>query len=182
MSELKTIKSEHLYKGRAVNLRVDTVELPSGRRTTREIVEHGDSVAIVPIDTDGSVLLVRQFREAVERELLEIPAGGIDPGEEPGESAQRELREETGYLAERMEYLGGFYSSPGFSTEYLYLFLATELRPGPLSAPDGEVIELVRIPLDSVLGLIARGEICDSKSIAGLMRVIMEHRWGHETA
>jgi len=172
LSVPKILRSERIYRGRALNLRVDTIQMLSGRTTTREVVEHGGSVAIVAIDADDNVLLVRQFREPVGEVLLEIPAGGIDPHEEPDACAQRELREETGYCAERMERLGGFYSSPGFCTEYMHLFLATKLCPSPLVAADTEAIELVRVPLNEVRGLITSGEICDAKTIAGLLLVL----------
>ena len=169
MNEERTLTSKRVYEGRAVNLRVETVEKPNGKKTTREIVEHGDCVAIVAIDADDNVLLVRQFRKAVDRMLLEVPAGGIDPGESPVDCVRRELREETGYLPERVELLGGFYSTPGYCTEYLYLYLASDLSPNPLYAEDTEGIELVRVPLAEIPGLIASGEICDAKSIAGLL-------------
>jgi len=144
------------------------VEIPSGRKTTREIVEHGECVAIVAIDSDGNLLLVNQFRQPVERELLEIPAGGIEPGEDPVAAVSREMQEETGYLPRKVERLGGFYSSPGYCTEYLHLYLATDLVPSQLHAEDTESIRLVRVPLEQVSNLIASGRLCDSKSITGL--------------
>ena len=109
MKKEQLLSSQQIYEGRAVKLRVDTVEKPSGRITTREIVEHGDCVAIVAIDVEDSVLLVRQFRQAVGKDLLEIPAGGINPGESPTEAVRRELQEETGYLPRKVEMLGGFF-------------------------------------------------------------------------
>ena len=154
--------------GRRVNLHLDRVLLPRGRETTREVVEHPDCVAIVAMDAEDNVILVRQFRHAVAQELLEIPAGGIEPGEEPLQSALRELEEEIGYTAGRMERLGGFYSSPGYSTEFLHLFLATELEPGGSRAHEDEIIEVVPIPLKQVHRLITSGELRDAKSIAGL--------------
>jgi ADP-ribose pyrophosphatase len=171
----RTLESKMVYKGSIVNLRVDAVELPGGRRTRREIVEHSDCVAIVALDAGDNVLLVRQFRKPVEQMLLEIPAGGVEPDEEPLACAYRELREETGYLAGKMEHLGGFYTSPGFCTEYMHLFLATELRRGETDMDYDESIELVRIPLSKAVELIASGEICDAKSIAGLLRVILNY-------
>lgn len=150
-------------------LRVDTVELPSGRRSTREVVEHGDSVAIVALDGEGQALLVRQFREAVGRTLLEVPAGGLKPHEDPEQCVVRELQEETGFRPRKVEKLGGFYASPGFCTEFLHLFLATELEPGRLYDEDTESIEVVKAPLASIPRLIADGSIIDSKSIAGLL-------------
>jgi ADP-ribose pyrophosphatase len=174
----KTLSSQLIYEGRAVKLRVDTVEMPGGRKTTREIVEHGDCVAIVPIDADGNVILVSQFRKPVEKELLEIPAGGIEPGEDPVTTVRRELREEIGYLPRKVDRLGGFYSTPGYCTEYLYLYLATDLVPSPLQAEDTENIRLVRMPVSQVLSLITSGTICDAKSIAGLL-TFLEYDKGH---
>jgi ADP-ribose pyrophosphatase len=158
-----------VYQGRVVRLRVDTVRLPGGRKTTREIVEHDDCVAVVALDADGRVLLVKQFRKAVAAELLEIPAGGIDPGESPEAAVRREMQEETGYLPRSIERLGGFYSAPGYATEYLYLYLATDLIPSQLFAEDTEGISLVRVAPEEVTGLINSGSICDAKSIAGLL-------------
>ena len=164
----KTISSQLIYDGQVVKLRVDTVRMPSGRETRREIVEHRDCVAIVAIDVNDNVLLVNQFRKAVEKELLEIPAGGIDPGEDPVTTVHREMQEETGYLPRKVERLGGFYSAPGYCTEYLHLYLATDLTPSQLYAEDTETIKLVRVPISRIPSLIASGSICDAKSIAGL--------------
>jgi len=175
MAEEETLSSKLIYDGRAVRLRVDTVRLPGGRETTREIVEHEDCVAIVAVDGEGNVLLVSQFRKPVEKALLEIPAGGIEPGEGPEDCVRRELREETGFLPRRVERLGGFYSSPGYSSEYLYLYLATDLVSSPLQAEDSESIRLVRVPVGQVHGLITSGSICDAKSIAGLL-FFLEYR------
>jgi ADP-ribose pyrophosphatase len=164
-----------VYEGRAVKLRVDTVRMPGGRETTREIVEHSDCVAIIAVDDKDNILLVEQFRKSVEKELLEIPAGGIEPGEIPEDCVRREMREETGFLPRRLERLGGFYSTPGYCTEYLYLYLATDLVPSPLQAEDSESISLVRVPPAQIPGLIASGAICDAKSIAGLF-AFLEYR------
>ncbi len=165
----KTVSSQLIYDGRAVRLRVDTVQTAGGRETTRDIVEHADCVAVVVIDNDDNVLLVRQFRKPVEKELLEIPAGGIDPGEEPADAVRRELREEIGYFPGKVARIGGFYSTPGYCTEYLYLYLATELSPSQLFAEDTESIEVVRVSIRDIPRLINSGEICDAKTIAGLL-------------
>ena len=165
----KTISSKTIFEGRAVKLRVDTVRMSSGRETTREIVEHSDCVAVVPIDASGNIILVNQFRKPIEKELLEIPAGGIDAGEDPETAVRRELREEIGYFPEKLERLGGFYSAPGFCTEYLHLYLATDLVPSQLYAEDTESISPVRVPISQVRSLINSGRICDAKSIAGLL-------------
>ncbi len=169
MASEKTLSSRLIYDGRAVRLRVDTVRTASGRETTSEIVEHSDCVAVVAVDADGNVLLVSQFRKPAEKELLEIPAGGIEPGEDPIDCVRRELREETGFLPGKIERLGGFYSAPGYCTEYLYLYLATDLTPSPLHAEDTESIRLVPVPVSQIPALIASGSICDAKSIAGLL-------------
>ena len=165
----ETLFSQSIYSGRVVKLRVDTVRLPSGRQTKREVVEHSDCVAIVAVDAGDNVLLVKQFRKPVETELLEIPAGCIEPGEDPAVTVRRELREETGYLPKSIERIGGFYSTPGYCTEYLHLYLATDLIPDRLYAEDTESIELVPMPLSQIPKLIASGSICDAKSIAGLL-------------
>ncbi len=169
MAEGKTLSSQLIYEGRAIKLRVDTVRMLSGRETRREIVEHRDCVAIVAIDANDNVLLVNQFRKPVEKELLEIPAGGIDPGEDPVTAVRREMQEETGYLPQKVERLGGFYSAPGYCTEYLHLYLTTDLTPGQLYAEDTESIKLVRVPVSQIPSLITSGKICDAKSIAGLL-------------
>ncbi|MDD5510000.1 MAG: NUDIX hydrolase [Dehalococcoidales bacterium] len=168
MIEERTLSSHLVYEGQALRLRIDEVETAGGRESRREIVEHDDCVAIIAVSGD-SILLVRQFRKPVEQELLEIPAGGINPGESPEEAVSRELREETGYLPQKMERLGGFYSVPGYGTEYLYLYLATDLTPGRLFAEDTESISVVRVPVSQILELITSGSICDAKSIAGLL-------------
>lgn len=165
----ETLSSEIIYSGRVVKLRVDDVRLPNGRHTKREVVEHSDCVAVVAIDDNDNVLLVKQFRKPLEKELLEIPAGCIEPGEEPVATVSREMREETGYLPKSIKRMGGFYSTPGYCTEYLYLYLAYDLVPDRLYASDTESIELVRVPSNQIAELIASGSICDAKSIAGLL-------------
>jgi ADP-ribose pyrophosphatase len=165
----KKLASQQIYHGRAVNVRVDTVEKAGGVKTTREVVEHSDSIAVVALDEQGNVLLVRQFRHAVDKFLLEIPAGGIDPGEEPLDSVRRELQEEIGYFPKKIDKLGGFYATPGYGTEYLHCFLATDLVPARLVAEDTEDIELVRVSPDEIVSLITSGGIRDAKSIAALL-------------
>ena len=169
MKPEKKLATQQIYQGRAVNVRVDTVEKASGKKTTREVVEHSDCVAVVALDEQGNILLVRQFRHAVGRFLLEIPAGAIDPGEEPVDSVRRELQEEIGYLPRKIDKLGGFYATPGYGTEYLHCFVATDLVPARLVAEDTDDIELVRVSPREIPRLIASGDICDAKSIAALL-------------
>ncbi len=172
MAEEKTLKSRSIFKGRAFNVRVDTVINASGEETTREIVEHPECVAVVPVDANGDILMVRQYRKAVEKELLEIPAGGIEPGEDPETAVNRELQEEIGKLPGRVERLGGYYSSPGFCTEYLYLYLAEDLKVSQLYAEDTSAIQTVKVKPNQIRRLIRTGAICDSKSVAGLLQYL----------
>lgn len=178
MAAEKTLSSQTIFEGRAVKLRIDTVQTASGRQSTREIVEHADCVAAVAIDADDNILLVNQFRKPVEKELLEIPAGGIDAGEDAEAAVVREMREETGFRPQKVERLGGFYSAPGYGTEYLYLYLATDLTPSQLYAEDTEGIEVVWVPVAQILDLVTSGRICDAKSIAGLL-TYLEYRKAH---
>lgn len=172
----KTIDSRRIYDGKILSLRVDTVSLSGGGTSLREIVEHGNAVVLVPLDVEGRVLLVRQYRKPVERALLELPAGNMDPGEEPEAAATRELREETGFLPGRLVRLGGFYAAPGYCQEYLHLFLATDLQPDPLPADFDEDLEVVPTPWAEVPALLESGAICDSKSVAGLWWVLARFR------
>ena len=178
MAPEETVSSTVVFDGCLVRVRIDTVKTGDGRESTREIVEHGDCIAVVTVDAEDNVLLVRQFRKPLEKELLEIPAGGIELGEDPEDAVRRELREETGYLPRKVELLGGFYAAPGYCTEYLYLYLATDLVPSALIAEDTEGIELVRVPVDRVAELIDSGAICDGKSIAGLLAYLRYRKKG----
>ena len=164
-----TLESTSLYQGTILSLRKDRVRLPNGRLTTREIVEHSDSVCMVPLDAAGKVALVRQYRKAVERDLLEVPAGGIEAGEEPEDAARRELQEEIGHTAGQLRPLGGYYLAPGWCDEYMYAYLAKELSPDPRSQDYDEIVETRWVPLAATLELIAQGEIRDAKSIAALL-------------
>ena len=165
----KTLSSRVAFKGRALTMRVDTVLTEDGRKSTREVVERTDCIAVVAADKDGNILLEKQYRQAVGKELLEIPAGGIDEGEDPETAVVREMREETGFRPRKIQRLTGFYSSPGYSTEYLYLYLATDLVRDPLSAEDTAGIEWMWVPMAQIQEMIASGKIEDSKSVAGLL-------------
>lgn len=168
----EALSRRHLYQGRVVGLRLDEVRLPDGRTTTREIVEHGASVGVVAVDGEGQAILVRQYRHAVGETLLEIVAGGVDDGEDIETAARRELEEETGYRAGKLQPLFQAYLSPGYGTELMYFFLATELTPGPQRPAPDESIEVVRLPLAQVPELIRRGDIRDGKSVAGLLAAL----------
>jgi ADP-ribose pyrophosphatase len=158
--------SRRVYEGHVVNLRVDDVELPSGHRQVREIVEHRGAVAVVPLIEDD-VFLVRQFRRAASRTLLEIPAGSMEAGEEPEACLQRELAEEIGMQAGQVTHMVSFYPSPGFLTEVVHVYIARNLSSYRLDAEE-EDLEVVRLPLARARALVGQ-EIVDAKSIIGLL-------------
>jgi ADP-ribose diphosphatase len=163
------VNTRRIYEGRIVSLREDAVTLSDGRSALREVVEHSDVAAIVPIDPHGNVVLVRQYRLPAREALLEIPAGGVDEGESIENAAQRELREETGYRAQSIERLTGFFVSPGYCTELIHIFMATDLIDDPVDGDEDEDITLERMPLADAVRLIGEGGIKDGKSIVGLL-------------
>jgi ADP-ribose pyrophosphatase len=165
------VKSEEIYSGRVVHLTIHEVRLPDGSHSKREVVKHPGAVALVALDAGQNVLLVRQFRLPAGRVLSEIPAGTLKPDEAPAACATRELQEETGYKPGQLEALGGFFAAPGYTTEYIHLFLATELVESQLDADDDEFVEVDRVPLAEALAMIERGDIVDAKTITGLLRV-----------
>ena len=162
------ISSRRLYDGRILNLRVDEVNIEKGKVTTREIVEHRGAAAIVPILEGGNVILVRQYRYAVSTELLEIPAGTLEPGEEPEECARRELEEETGYTCGTIATVLECYVAPGYSTEKIYIYLAKGLTKTRTRMEEDEKINVECLPFETALDKIRLGEIQDAKTIAGL--------------
>ena len=170
MEPERVTETRRIYEGRILNLRVDDIEMPDGTSSKREIVEHGDSVCVIAIDDDENLVLVRQFRLAIEGDLLEIPAGGMEPGETPEEAAKRELREETGREAADWTSFGGFYIAPGYTGEFLHLFLARGLTLTDDDQDEDEAVEVELHPLSAIKDLIAKGELRDAKSVAGLLQ------------
>jgi len=166
--EEKTMKSEKIYDGKILNLKVVTVEIPGKKYSKREIIEHPDGVGIIPITDEGQIVLVKQYRKAVGKVLIELPAGKMDVNEEPVETAKRELHEETGYTANEFKYLFEFYTSPGFCNEKIYLFLAKGLQEGEVSFDGDEYCETVKFSIEELDKMIDRGEIMDSKTIIGI--------------
>lgn len=164
----RTLSSNVAYRGRILNLRIDKVALPTGRMSTREVVEHAPAVAIIPELNDGTVLLVEQFRYAVNRLILEIPAGLVEEGETPLEAAHRELMEEIGYDADSFVEVGRFFTSPGFSNEVIVLYHATGLHPARLEADDDEFIRVVEVPKNLLPAVLAEQETMDGKSMAAV--------------
>jgi len=163
------VSEETVYDGKLIKVVKEIVRLPDGRERPREIVRHPGAVALVPVDDEGRLVLVRQYRRAAGKVLLEIPAGTREPEEDAETCARRELREEVGYNANNVERMGGFYSAPGFCTEFLDCYLLTDLTEGRDDADDDEEIEVVRLSADEALDAIHKGEICDAKSICGIL-------------
>jgi ADP-ribose pyrophosphatase len=162
------LKSEVLMKGRAFTIRRDYLKTPDNRETKFDIIEHGGSVVIIPVDEKGNMLLVRQYRHATGGDLLELPAGTLDDNEDPEVCAAREIREETGMAAEKLTKLGEFYLAPGYSTEFMVVYLATGLSYNPLDADDDEFLSVESIPVAEAIKMAERGEIPDAKSLAAL--------------
>ncbi|MCS7186651.1 MAG: NUDIX hydrolase [Armatimonadetes bacterium] len=165
------LESERIYDGRLIGLRRDKVKLPNGRTSTREVVVHPGAVAIVPLLSDGRVILVRQYRYAVGKILMEIPAGTLHPNETAEDCALRELREEIGYTAGQLEHLASIYLAPGYSTELIHVFLATNLEPASGDMDEDEFVEPVAIPLEDAISQIGEGKIQDAKTVAALLLV-----------
>lgn len=157
-----------IYEGRVVRLRVDSVRLPNGKMSKREVIEHGGAVAVVAMQDRYTVMLVRQFRLPAEKSLLEIPAGGIEHGEAPEVAARRELAEEIGMVPGRLIPLFAAYLAPGYSSEKMYGFLALDLEDAPEEADEDEFVEIVSMSLDQALAMCTSGEIEDCKTISGL--------------
>ncbi|GJQ36594.1 MAG: ADP-ribose pyrophosphatase [Anaerolineaceae bacterium] len=169
MPSFEFLRSEILMKGRAFTIRRDYLKTPDGRETKFEIVEHGGSVVLVPVDPEGNLLFVRQYRHAAGMDMLELPAGTRD-GDEPFEDcAAREIREETGMEAGTLKHVGSFYLAPGYSTEYMSVFLATDLKHNPLEADDDEFLTVEKIPVLEALRMAERGDVPDAKSLAALL-------------
>jgi len=163
------LHSETLMKGRAFAIRRDTMKTPDGRETKFDIVEHGGSVVIIPVDGEGNLLLVRQYRHAAGMDLLELPAGTRDGDEPYEECAAREIREETGMEAGTLKHVGSFYLAPGYSTEYMGVFLATDLKHNPLEMDEDEFLSLEKIPVREAIAMAERGEMPDAKTLAALL-------------
>ena len=171
MDDFEVREKSQVYSGRVVGLSVETIILPGGRETTRELVQHPGAAAIVPMLSPREVVLIKQFRYCVKKSLWEIPAGTVEAGETAMACAERELTEETGYRAGRMRHLGSFFTTPGFCNEIVHLFYATDLKPSRANLDKDEQLEVHTVALEDALHMIESGEIADAKTIVGLMRV-----------
>ena len=172
MAETKILSQELVFKGRHVQVRLDRIIDTAGNTTTMEIVVHPGAVCVVPLLENGDVVLVRQYRHATGARLLEICAGGLKPGEDPLEAARRELEEETGYLAGKLVERARFWTTPGFTTEFMYLYEATELVKTHTNFDPDEIIDVETATVEESLRMIDDGRIQDAKSILGLLRVL----------
>ena len=160
---------EAVAEGRIIKFEKLTVELPGGARAIRDFVRHPGACAVVPVDADGGVYLVRQHRVAIDEVTIEVPAGKLDAGEAPPACAARELREETGIVADDMREVACLYSTPGFCDEKIHIFLATGLRRGDAAPDEGELVDVVRMPLARLADMVMRGEVRDSKTAFGIL-------------
>lgn len=166
----KTLRRINSYHGVIVNVTMDMVELPNGEKSMREVVEHPGGVCVAAVDENNMVTLVRQYRFPLQDHLLELPAGKLEPGEEPFPAAVRELSEETGLEAGKWTDLGFIYTSPGFSTEKLYLYLARELTQGEAHPDPNEFLDVEKRPLEELLEMTMRGEIADGKTAIAVLK------------
>jgi len=171
-------ETEMIYQGRIFDLRLDKITGADGQVYKREIIVHPGAVVMIPIDALGRIVLIQQWRRAAGQIMIELPAGTLEKGEEPRQCAQRELQEEIGFISDKLTDLGGFFSAPGFCTEYLYLFLAEELRPDKLAPDEREYIEILPTFAEEALQMIERGEICDAKTVAGITRYYLRQELG----
>lgn len=166
----KKLHSQTIFQGRILQVTLDTVELENGKEARREVVHHHGGAAILPLDAEGKVYMVRQFRYAFGRELLEIPAGKLEPGENPRAAAIRELREECGLLADQVTELGCIYPSVGYDDEIIHLYLARGLHQTEAQPDEDEFISLERRPLEELTELVMAGEIRDAKTVAAILK------------
>ena len=166
----KTVSSEIKFQGRIVTVRLDKAQLPNGRVTTREVVEHPGGVAILPLYDDDTVAVVRQFRYPFQKVVTELPAGKLEYGEDHRLAALRELGEEVGAVPDELIYLGELYTSPGFSTEVLHMYLARKLRQGEAHPDEDEFLQGERVPLETLLEQVMDGTLVDAKTVALVLK------------
>lgn len=164
--EEKTIRSKQIFTGNIVHLQVDDVKLPNGKEAKREIIKHPGAVGIIPITKDNKIVLVEQFRKPLEKSILEIPAGKLEPGEDPETTAIRELEEETGYTTEELSFVTSFYSSPGFANELMYIYITDQLEPldESVDGDEDEFIEIVELSLEEAKQYVEAKRIHDAKT------------------
>lgn len=166
--EVEVLNSEKIYQGRAFGVRQDEIRLPDGRTAAMDVVEHAKAVTILPVDAVGDIWFVRQYRHPIGELLLELPAGTLEADEDPQKAAAREIREEIGMAASELELLSEFFLAPGYSTEYMYIYLATGLSPAPLSQDEDEYLFVEKIPAAEAYRLLQAGKLRDAKTLLAL--------------
>ncbi len=164
----ETEGSKIIYQGRVFAVQQDQVRMPDGKLVQFDVVAHHGAVTILPLDEEGRVWFVRQYRHPAKTNLLELPAGVMEEGEAPGASARREIREEIGMAAGELRSIGTFFLAPGYSTEFMYVFLATQLTAAPLKGDEDEFISVEKIPVQQVTQMVAAGQVQDAKTLAAL--------------
>lgn len=176
----KALASETVFQGKLLRVKCDTVSLPDGKVTTREYVEHGGAVMIIPLLDSGELAMERQYRYVLHRHCLEFPAGKIDPGEEPLATGRRELLEETGYVAREWTYLATIHPTVAYSTERILVYLARGLEHQGSNLDEGEFLEVLNLSLDALLDLVRTGEITDVKTVIGVfwLEKLLRGEWG----
>lgn len=176
MAVERTLSQRRVYDGRILNVRVDEAILPNGKTVTREVIEHHGACGIVAFDEEGKLLMVRQYRYPMACELLELPAGKIDPGETPDACAARELEEETGYRASKLEFLGDIYPIAAYCCEVVHLYLAKGLTRGAQHLDPDEFLDVLHVDFDEALSRVLAGELPDSKTQIGIMKAALLRR------
>lgn len=163
----KTISTETIYEGRIIDLKIEEVELPNGKRSSREIIKHPGAVAIIAMTDEKKIVMVQQYRKALEKVIVEIPAGKLEKGEKPEHTAIRELEEETGYICESLTPLISFYTSPGFADELIHIYLANNLtkKENPASLDEDEFVDVVELTLEEALEYMKEQKIYDAKTV-----------------
>jgi ADP-ribose pyrophosphatase len=180
--EEKTLKTEQIFSGKIISLQVDDVELPNGKTSKREIIKHPGAVAVLAITDDNKIVMVEQYRKALERTLIEIPAGKLEKGEEPRLSALRELEEETGYECKQLEWLISFYTSPGFADEIVHLYLARGLskKENAAGLDEDEFVNLIELTLDEALQYLKEQKIYDAKTAYAVQYLQLQEAIKHK--
>ena len=167
--KFEILNRETVYKGRAFDVQRLEVKLPDERLKSYDLVRHSGAVTLVPLDSESNILFVRQFRIAVNSDMLELPAGMLEIGEEPAACAAREIREETGMAARNLRKLGDYFLAPGYSSEHMHVYLATDLYPAPLAADDDEFLQIQKVPIAKAFEMAAANQIKDAKTLASLL-------------
>lgn len=167
----KTLSQEYKYKGKILNLRVDKAELEDGSTALREVIEHNGGVCVAAIDGEGKLLMVRQFRYPYGEAILEIPAGKLEKGEEPIDCGKRELKEETGFVAEELVSLGQLYPTPAYDSEVIHMYFAKNIKEASRHLDEGEFLDVEKIPFDKAVQMVLEGEIKDAKTQVAILKL-----------